>query len=496
MPLIVPVLVPFVTAAVSLLAWRRAPVQRLLGAIGAAGLLTSGIVLLVQVRTQGIQTSQIGGWPAPYGITFVADHFSALMVLVTGVIGLSVAVYSLVEIDGPRQSFGYFPLLHIMLTGVTGAFLTGDMFNLYVWFEVMLISSFVLLALGSERPQLEGALKYVTLNLVSSFLFLTAVGILYGEVGTLNMAHAARRIRALGNPDLVAILAMLFFISFGIKAAVFPLFFWLPASYHTPPAAVSAVFAGLLTKVGVYALIRTFTLVFGQLELVHTLVLILAGFTMVTGVLGAIAQDEFRRILSFHIISQIGYMILGLGLYTPLALAGSVFYIVHHIVVKTNLFLIGGIVRGLEGSERLERLGGLYNRKPWLALLFAIPALSLAGLPPLSGFVAKLALVRAGLEVGEYALVGVALGVSLLTLYSMAKIWNAVFWEAPSDTSKAAPGLGGGAQAVLAGPAAMLALLTVCMGLLAGPAFLAAEAAAAELLDPERYIYAVLGDAS
>jgi multicomponent Na+:H+ antiporter subunit D len=321
------------------------------------------------------------------------------------------------------------------------------------------------------------------------------------------MADAARKLQTLDNPDLVSTLAMLFLIAFGIKAAVFPLFFWLPASYHTPPAAVSAMFAGLLTKVGVYALIRVFTLLFTQNpELTHRLILVVAGLTMVTGVLGAVAQNEFRRILSFHIISQIGYMILGLGLYTPLGLAGSVFYIAHHIIVKTNLFLVSGVVHALQGTYDLDRLGGAYRRWPWLAALFALPALSLAGLPPLSGFIAKLILVQAGLAIGEYAIVGVALGVSLLTLYSMSKIWNAVFWQVQPAVEPGPPELVAGEHppgpltqrelAILVAPIVLLAVLTVLIGLFAGPVFVWAEAAGEELLDPAAYIRAVLGESA
>ena len=272
----------------------------------------------------------------------------------TGITGLAVAVYSLGSIDAGREAHGYHPLFHVLLMGVSMAFLTGDLFNLYVAFEVMLMASFVLLALGGERAQLEGAVKYVTLNLLSSAVFLAAVGVLYGVAGTLNMADLALAVQRGTAPGLVTTLACLFLVAFGIKAAVFPLFFWLPASYHTPPVAVSALFAGLLTKVGVYALVRAFTLVFtGDTALTHGLILAVAVLTMVTGVLGAAAQFEFRRVLSFHIVSQIGYMVLGLGLFTPLALAGTVFYLIHHIVVKTNLFLVGGIVKRLGGTLEL-----------------------------------------------------------------------------------------------------------------------------------------------
>jgi multicomponent Na+:H+ antiporter subunit D len=491
--LTLPLLIPFTTATLSLLAWRRRRVQRALGVAGAAALLAAAAALLVAISREGIQAVQIGGWPAPFGITLVADLFSAIMVGLGSLMGLAVAVYSLATIDARREAFGYYPLLQLLLMGVGGAFLTGDIFNLYVWFEVMLIASFVLLALGGERAQLEGAIKYVTLNLLSSALFLVAVGVLYGTVGTLNMADLSRKLHDGVPPALGTALAMLFLIAFGIKAGIFPLFFWLPASYHTPPVAISALFAGLLTKVGVYALIRVFTLLFVQdVGYTHSLILTVAGLTMVTGVLGAVAQDEFRRILSFHIVSQIGYMLLGLGLLTPLALAGSIFYIIHHIIVKTNLFLLSGVAHQLRGTYELTRLGGLSRDHPAVAGLFLVSALSLAGMPPLSGFFAKLALVQAGLEREQYAIVATALGVGLLTLFSMTKIWAEAFWKDPPEpTGATSPGRSARSWALLA-PAVALAALTVAIGLAAGPVLTLSMRAAEQLLDPAGYIQAVL----
>jgi multicomponent Na+:H+ antiporter subunit D len=487
-----PILLPLLTAAAALLAWRWRRAQRLLGVAGAAVSLVAAVALLAEVDRRGIQAVQIGNWPAPFGITLVADLLAAIMIVLTALIGLAVAVYSLGTMDAEREAFGYYPLLHLLLMGVSGAFLTGDIFNLYVFFEVMLMASFVLMALGNERAQIEGAVKYVTLNLVSSALFLTAVGVLYGTLGSLNMADLALRLRGEASPGLVAALAMLFLAAFGIKAAVFPLFFWLPASYHTPPAAVSAVFAGLLTKVGVYALIRVFTLLFVQdVGYTHALILGVAGLTMITGVLGAVAQGEVRRILSFHIVSQIGYMVMGLGLLTPLALAGSIFYIAHHIIVKTNLFLIAGIMHRLRGTYELGALGGLARDRLGLAVLFLVPALSLAGLPPLSGFVAKLALVRAGLEAEHYVIVAVALLVGLLTLVSMTKIWAEAFWK-PAPAARQAAASHGMMPALLL-PVVTLAAVTVAIGLAAEPLFALSRRAAEQLLDPSRYIEAVLG---
>jgi multicomponent Na+:H+ antiporter subunit D len=364
----------------------------------------------------------------------------------------------------------------------------------------MLIASFVLMALGGERIQLEGAIKYVTINLVSSALFLTAIGILYSVAGTLNMADLAQRLNSGDvDPGMVTALSMMFLIAFGIKAAVFPLFFWLPASYHTPPVAVTAIFSGLLTKVGVYSLIRVFTLIFlRDVDYTHTLILVIAGFTMVTGVLGAVAQTGFRRLLSFHIVSQIGYLLMGLGLFTELALAGTVFFMVHVIIAKSALFLVSGAVYQLTGTYDLKKLGGLYKSHVGLSMMFLFPALSLAGIPPLSGFWAKLTLVRAGLETEEYAIVAVALSVSILTLFSMMKIWAEAFWkdrpESDAAASEALPeSRTGRAWLALVAPIIALGALTIVLGIAAEPFFVLARDAARQLLDPASYIQAVLG---
>jgi len=495
MLLILPILIPFLTAILALLARKFRRVQQLISIVGMVVTLSVAIGLLFSVLQNGIQAAQMGNWKAPFGITLVADLLSAIMVVLAALMGLAITVYSLVTVDGRRESFGYYPLLNVLLMGVCGAFLTGDMFNLYVWFEVMLIASFVLLALGGERAQLEGAIKYVTLNLLSSAIFLAAVGMLYGVAGTLNMADLAQQLRSSTNAGLITTLAILFLVAFGIKAAVFPLYFWLPASYHTPPVAVSAIFAGLLTKVGVYAVIRVFTLLFvGDVSYTHTLLLIIAGLTMFFGVLGAVAQMDFRRLLSFHIVSQIGYMIMGLALFTPLALAGAVFYIIHHIIVKTNLFLISGVVQKLEGTFHLKQLGGLYRARPLLAVLFLIPALSLAGLPPLSGFWAKFILVKAGLEVESHLIVATALFVGVLTLFSMTKIWAEVFWkEKPAAVQGGSPPLEGSAWMSLILPIGVLAVLTLTIGFMGEPIFTLSTRAAEQLLNPTEYIQTVLG---
>jgi multicomponent Na+:H+ antiporter subunit D len=497
--IVFPIIVPLLFAILMLLFWKNIKFHKILNVIASIfSLLVAGI-LLSDVNSNGIISLQIGSWQAPFGISLVADLLASIMVLITAIIGLATAVYSLGSMDEQREKFFYYPLLQFLLMGINGAFLTGDIFNLYVWFEVMLISSFVLLALGGKREQLEGAIKYVTLNLLSSAIFLAAIGILYGIVGTLNMADLARKIPLVEQKELVTVVSFLFMVAFGIKAAVFPLFFWLPASYHTPPIAVSAIFAGLLTKVGVYALIRVFTLIFIQeTNFTHTILLVIAGFTMLVGVLGAASQNDMRKILSFHIISQIGYIIMGLALFSPLAIAGAIFYIIHHIIVKTNLFLVSGVVDKMKGSFELKKIGGLYKFYPLLGLLFLIPALSLAGIPPLSGFWAKFIVIKAGLEIEQGFIVVVALVVGLLTLYSMTKIWNEAFWKDDPRGSEniimeSFSSVTLSKKILMVSPIIILAIITILIGFNAEPFFNIANNAAAQLLNPNEYILKVLG---
>jgi multicomponent Na+:H+ antiporter subunit D len=360
---------------------------------------------------------------------------------------------------------------------------------------VMLVSSFVLFTLGGGRAQLEGSIKYVAINVVSSSLFLAGIGGLYGLTGSLNMAALAVKLPLVENQGLVTLASIFFLISFGIKAAIFPLFFWLPASYHTPPVAISSLIVGLLTKVGIYTLIRFFTLIFTtDIGYTHTILLVLSGFTMVVGVLGAAAQIDFRKILSFHIVSQIGYMVMGLAIYTPLAIAGAIFFIIHNILVKTNLFLISGLVKETNGSFALKKLGGVYHTFPFIALLFAISAFSLTGVPPLSGFWGKYLLAYGGFKAGEFLIVGISLFVSILTLFSMTKIWGEVFWKKlPEDSSLII-----GSQkeffrtkGLMILPVVLLSLLIVLMGVYAEPFIDYSMRAAEQLLDKQAYVKAV-----
>lgn len=489
-----PILIPLITFIFLLFNFRRREWQPWIGLTGALLQLAVSLLLALRVKTQGILVLHTGNWEAPFGITLVVDAFSSIMLVLAAIIAVSVSIYSIDAIDRQRQSFFYFPMVHGLLMGVNGAFVTGDIFNLYVWFEVMLTASFVLITLGGEKKQLNGAIKYVSINLVSSLFFLAGIGLLYGKTGTLNMADLALKLSLAENNVLMNTSAVLFFVAFSIKAAVFPFFFWLPASYHTPPVAITALFAGLLTKVGVYAMIRFYTLFFVQDKLFwHPLFLWIGGFTMVIGVLTAASQYDIRKILSFHIISQIGYMIMGLGIFTVAGIAGAIFYMAHNIIAKTNTFLVAGLINRVTGSYDLKKIGGLYKIRPWLSILFIIPAFGLAGIPPLSGFFGKLILISAGFNAGEYVISFIALAVGLFTLFSMVKIWNEAFWKPRPEGLTPYEGEKEKLPVSMVIPVVILGLITLTMGFAVKPILEIAMNAAGQLLDPKIYIQAVMG---
>ena len=486
--LVLPILVPLSTAAVLMLAPKRAAPQRWTSLIGSILLLVSALLVFLRVNTTGIQVLQISAWPAPFGITLVADLLAAGLAVAVGVVGTAVGVVAFSGVDPRREAFGYHPLFQILLMGVAGAFLTGDLFNLYVWFEVMLVASFVLMALNRTRAQMEAAFKYVTINLIASSIFLTALGLLYGATGTLNMADLARVWPTMSTPGVDIVLAVLFLIAFSIKAGLFPLFFWLPASYHTPPPAIGAAFAGLLTKVGVYTLIRVFTLLFHSTSpALFALLLAMSAATMAIGLIAALNERDFRRILSFNLVGHIGYTTASLSLLTPAALAGAIFYVLHHIVVITNLYLVSGVLLRLRRTTDVRALGGMYRHQPLFSALAMIPVFSLAGVPPLSGFLGKLAILEGTFAAGAYWVGGLVLVVGLLTLLSMGRTWADSFWRPAETQDRAAPGV-----PYLLGIGG-LSLLTLAMTIGAEPLFNLTLRSAQQLLQRDEYVSAVLG---
>jgi len=478
-----PVLVPMAASGLCMMLWHRPGAQRAVHLAALVLMLLASLGLLRQVISQGILALSFGGWAPPFGISFVADGMSAALVVVTGVLAMAIGVFNLASTRQRHVHNGVYPLLLGMLAAVNGAFLTGDIFNLYVWFEIMLITAMGLLVIDKTRAQLDGALKYAVLNLLSTLVFLLAIAILYGVAGTLNMADLARVLPEMESSTALVVSSALFLIGFGIKAGYFPMFFWLPASYHTMSIGLLAIFAGLLTKVGVYACFRVFSLLFAGGEGLREIIALMAAGTMLFGVFGAAVQWDVRRILAFHIISQIGYILLGLAVGTAAAFAGGVFYIVHHIIVKANLFLVAGAMYRITGTYDLRRSGGLVRSHPLLACLFAIPALSLAGIPPLSGFWAKFMVIDASFRGGAAWLAGVGLFVGLLTVFSMSKIWIEAFWKPPSFERRHVRRV----PLPMLVSIAALGAITVWIGLQPEALVQFSQQAAASLVDPAGY---------
>lgn len=433
-----PVILPLCAAGLKLAIGARLDrVQRFISTAVLVAVLVVSLVLLVRADQHGPQVMYAGGWAPPVGIVLVADRLSALMLVISSSVTLCVLVYSfgqgMADNDETTPLSVFHPSYLVLVAGVSDTFLAGDLFNLYVGFEIMLTASYVLLTIGGTIARIRAGATYAIVSLLSSVLFMAAVAMVYGATGTVTMAELPSRLDALPEGvDTVIQIALL--TVFGIKAAVFPLAAWLPDSYPTAPAPVTAVFAGLLTKVGVYAMLRTQTLLFPGDRLGDAL-MVVALLSLGVGILGAVAQTDLKRLLSFTLVSHMGYMVFGIALASPDGIAGAVFYVAHHITVQTGLFLVAGLVERRSGSTDLQSLGGLATLSPLLAIVFFIPAMNLAGIPPLSGFLGKLGLLRAGVDDGgvlAYVLVAGGTATSLLTLYALAKAWNLAFWRAPT----------------------------------------------------------------
>lgn len=428
------VLLPLLGAAAALTQARHPRIQMLIAVGVLSTVLVLGIALLVAVDANGATAVELGGWDAPFGIVLVVDRLAALLLVVSAAVLLAVLVFSVGQglADGDRETpvSIYYPTYLILAAGVFNAFVAGDLFNLYVSFEILLVASFVLITVGGTELRIRAGTVYIVVSVVSSVIFLAAIGLIYGATGTVNIAQLSVRLSEL-PPDIQLILHVMLLVAFGIKAAVFPLSFWLPDSYPTAPAPVTAVFAGLLTKVGVYAIMRTEMIIFPGGAL-NTVILIVAALTMIVGILGAVAQSDIKRLLSFTLVSHIGYMLFGIGIGTAAGLSAATYYIVHHITVQTTLFLATGLVERHGGTTGINRLGGMLKSSPMIAVLFFIPMLSLGGIPPFSGFLGKLALFEAGAQDGSvlsWILIGSGALVSLLTLYALARAWSMTFWR-------------------------------------------------------------------
>ena len=438
---LVPLLVtlPLLGAGVALIFGRRRRVQVGVSIVTLTLTLVIASVLLYAVDSSGQALAvSVGGWPIPFGIILYVDRLAALLVVVSSIVLLAVLLFSVgqgaADGDDDTPVTIFHPSYLILAAGIFNAFIAGDLFNLYVGFEILLVASYVLITLGSTESRIRTGVVYIVVSLVSSILFLAAIAAIYGALGTVNIAQLAERMSELRDATQL-VLHLMLLLAFSIKAAVFPLSFWLPDSYPTAPAPVTAVFAGLLTKVGVYAMIRTETQIFRDND-VNTLLLVVALATMIVGVLGALAQAELKRILSFTLVSHVGYLVFGLAIATPVALGATIYYMVHHIIVQTTLFLAVGLVERRAGSTSILKVKGLMKAAPVIAVLYFIPAINLGGLPPFSGFIGKFALFDAAAQVGTplmYVLIVGGIITSLLTLYTLMRAWNLAFWREDED---------------------------------------------------------------
>lgn len=485
MLVILPSLTAIFATIILFVCWRKLEVQCWINLIATTIYFIFAVLLFFATWHKGYMIIRAGGWSAPYGISLCVDQLSALMLLLTAIIALAVSIYSLGEMCKADIQAGFYPAFQVLLVGLSGIFITADLFNLYVWFEVILISSFILLVLSGRKFQLEAAVKYAVLNLIATLLLLSAIALLYGMTGTLNLADLALKVQQSQYPGFLQVIAVLFIIAFGMKAAVFPLFFWLPASYHTTSYSTSALFAGLLSKVGVYALIRLFTLVFvASFSFSHALILVLAILTLVVGIMGAITHFKLRQVFSFSLISHIGYMLLGLALMNLFALIGAIFYMLQHMLVKALLFMSSGLIK----YYRANQTGPLYRTQPGLACVFFIAILALAGVPPFSGFWAKLLLIQGAINAHHAWLAILMLLISLLTLYVMIRLWHNVFFSTP-EASDVVVDYRPRSMWV-----AVLILMTMVLllSLLPNVGYSIAKHIALQLLHPNNYIAAVL----
>jgi len=490
---ILPVVLCLIMGAVLATIRRRIALHAPIAIASLAALCVVDAALLHQVATHGPVNMVMGRWLPPFGIAFTADLLGASFALVGGLVALGAAVFALRDIDAIRQRYGFYPFLLFLMAGVSGAFLTGDIFNLYVWFEVLLVSSFGLIVLGGEREQIDGAMKYGLLNLVGTTLFLIAVGYLYATLGTLNMADITMKLARSGDGLPVMTLGMLFFAAFAMKAAAFPVNFWLPASYHTPRITVSGVFAGLLTKVGIYAMLRVLVMLMPAAgQALAPVVGAVAILTMLAGSIGAIAQADIRRTLGYWVISGIGVMLAGIAVGSSQAIAGVVFYAVHSMLVTTALYFMAVLAARRGGGFDLAMLAGLWKAAPLLAALSLALLLSISGLPPFSGFWPKAMLVSAALDGAHWWLAGTILLSGFLITFAAGRVFLLAYWR--PATAGAGNGRAIAPRSGLAADMVVLLLLTLAttlIGLWPEPVAALARAAAAGLLDPGAYLHVV-----
>ncbi|WP_342557259.1 Na+/H+ antiporter subunit D [Lysinibacillus sp. FSL P4-0201] len=486
--IVLPLIVPVITAILLVFLKEHVTLQRIISLLTLSFIIIISVILLVEIQEQGVMRIDFSGWAPPFGISFVADSFATLLVLVANIVALICMLYAIFTMELRYEKMYFYPFTLLMIAGVNGSFLTGDIFNLFVCFEVMLLASYALISLGGEKIQLREALKYVLINIVASWIFLVALAFLYGTVGTLNMAHISVRVMEAGANPLITTVALIFLIVFSLKAGLL-LFFWLPGSYSVPPTAIAALFAALLTKVGMYALVRSFTLLFpNNPEVTHTALGIMAGLTIIAGCIGALSGRDVRTIASYNVLIGVGFIIIGLAVGTESALQGVIYYLMHDMIAKAMLFLAVGMMIYLTRETVIDKMSGLIRNYPFFGWLFFIAMCSLAGIPPLSGFLGKVLIGQGAIEGGHFVLLGLGFFSSLIVLYSLLRIFLSSFFGETIISLEDEKPL---AKRILL-PLTLLAICTFGLGIGAEKLAPFVTDAAETLYTPSIYIDAVL----
>lgn len=486
LPMVLPVLV-----GIALIFFRnQVQVQRWVSFLVMVINAGIAVYLLNVIQTEGILRLDFGGWEPPFGILFVADSFSVILVLTTSVVAAICLLYAFSSISKDHENMFFYSFVNFLVAGVNGSFLTGDLFNLYVCFEVMLLASYVLIALGGKKVQLRESIKYVFINVLSSWFFLIGIAYLYGSLGTLNLAHISERIAESGQTPLLTVISVVFLTVFALKAGLL-LYYWLPGSYGVAPTAVAALFGGLLTKVGIYAMIRVFTLFFyHEPSITHTIIGVMAALTLIGGSIGASAYKDIRLIVTYNVVIAVGFILVGLSTATPEALEGSIYYLMHDMVVKALLFLLAGTMITVTGTVKIDEISGLIRNYPVFGWMFFIVMLSLAGVPPFSGFIGKVLVGQGAVESGSYVLLGLAFLSSIFVLYSLLRIFLQCFWGETIISSEDEIPMKKGWMVSFA----LLTFITIGLGLGAEAIYPYVSDAANTLLNPDIYIEAILYD--
>ena len=521
-PLVVALLASVLTLAVR--SWPR--LQRavsVLGAFAYAGAIGALAWTVVFAPEASPLVYQVGGWQAPFGITLVADALAAFMLTIVAVVVVFAAMFSVPYIDAANQQVYYHPLFHFLVVGMTGAFLTGDLFNLFVWFEVMLMTSYVFVAFYGNASHTAAAVRYVVLNILGSALLLLAIGGLYATVGTLNMADMAQRLAQPGvDAAPVVGLSALLLAVFALKAGLVPFQFWVPSAYRSVPLPIAAVFAGASKKVGIYAIVRLYFTVLGDaavttdvpvvgvespLAFLAPVLLVMGLASIVVGGLGAVSRPRLDGLLAYSSIGQVGFIAVPIAIAAGtssaslrhLGVLAGLLYALHHALAKGLLFLAAGVIRDATGTTRLAELSGLGERSQVFSVTVLVGSLSLVGIPPLAGFFGKFFVFTVAADqfatadtAGTSAIIAVLLVGAVLTLVYATRVWVGGFWGPQADRVELAT-----FDRRELGILAVLAIIVLGVGLGFEPVYQFADAAASAAIDTDGYISAVgLGGSS